>query len=155
MSLPASSAIPGALVNFIALAQSALGQSATVWWGKELETYSAPVTLQITEITGTQDPAEIGQSYRREETFQLICTLSVYQGGPQGTANIACLQEVMAQFALVSAAIGNNPTLSGAVRFAEVKNFLLTPDTDGNGTTAVTLDFQVACSQRVRSLQSS
>ena len=155
VALPASSAIPGALTQFMTIASAALPAGTTVWWGRELGTYATPLTLQITEITGTQDPAEISPSYRREEKFALVCTLSFFQGGPQGAANIACLGQVMSNFALLSAAIGNNPTLNGAVRFAQVGNFIVNPDTDANGVTAVSLDFQVRCEQRVRSLDTT
>jgi hypothetical protein len=155
VNLPASSAIPGALTQFLAIASAALPAGTTVWWGEELTTYSTPLTLQVTEVTGTQAPGEIGQQYRREETFALVCTLSSYEGGEQGTAAMGALMSVMSNFALITAAIGNNPSLNQAVRFAEVANFLIQPVTDANGITAVTLDFQVRCTQRVLSLQSS
>ena len=155
VNLPASSAIPGALTQFMSVAAGALPEGTTVWWGEELTTYSTPVTLQITEITGDQSPAEIGPQYRREEKFNLVCTLSNYQGGDQAQAALDCITAVMSNFGLISAAVGNNPTLNGAVRFAQVGNFILQPTTDSNGVTAVTLDFQVRCEQRILSLQSS
>lgn len=154
MSLPASSAIPGALTQFLAIAAAALPAGSTVWWGRELGTYSAPVTLQVSEISGNQNPAELGPAYRREEKFALVCALSCYQGGDPGAASLQTTAAVMANFALVSAAVGSNPSLNGAVRFAQVGAFVLAPDTDGNGMTASTLEFQVRCEQRVRSLDS-
>ncbi|ERR1700760_4111584 len=150
--LPASSAIPGALTQFMAVAEGALPSGTTVWWGKELGTYSTPLTLQITEIVGDQEPAELGPQFRREEKFSLVCTLSAYQGGPVDQANAACLTEVMNNFALIHSAVANNPTLNQAVRFAQVGNFAINPDTDANGVTAVSLDFQLRCEQRIRSL---
>jgi hypothetical protein len=153
--LPASSAIPGALIQMLAIAKAALPADTTIWWGKELSTYTSPLTFQITEITGDQQPAEMGPGYRREETFSLVCSLSSYQGGDQGQGALDGLNTVMLNFALISAAIGNNPNLNQAVRFAQVGNFIISTDTDGNGTTAVTLDFQVRCEQRVLSLASS
>ncbi len=155
MNLPASSAIPGALVQFMAVASAALPEGTTVWWGEELTTFSTPITLQITQITGTQAPAEIGPQYRREETFALVCTLSAYEGGDQATAAMNSLTSVMANFGLLSAAVANNPSLNGAVRFAQVANFALDAIVDDNGVSAVSLDFQVHCQQRVLSLQSS
>jgi hypothetical protein len=149
-NLPSSSAIPGALVQVIAVASDALPVGSTVWFGEELPTYSAPVTLQVTEITGDQNPAEIGPQYRREETFSLVCSLSCYQGGAPDFPGL--LGTVMTNFALVSKAIGNNPSLNGAVRYAQVGNFIVTPVTDSNGLSALTLDFSVRCEARVTSL---
>lgn len=149
-NLPSSSAIPGALVQFMAIASAALPQETTVWFGSELPTYNSPTTLQITEITGDQVPAEIGQLYRREEAFSLVCTLSYYEGGPPDF--VAELQSLMDSFALVSKAVANNPKLNDSVRFAQVGNFIITPVTDASGLGAVTLDFSVRCEARVTSL---
>jgi hypothetical protein len=130
----------------------------TVWFGADLPAYSAPLTFQITEVTGDQAPAELGNNYRREETFNIVCSLIAYEGGAPNFGTM--LQSLMSNFILLSQAIGNNPWLStsgqnddtGAVRFAEVGNFVITPETDGNGRSAVTLDFNVRCQQRVTSL---
>lgn len=149
-SLPSSSAIPGALTQFIAIASAALPAGTTVWFGEELTTYTAPITLQITEITGDQNWAEMGPQYRREETFNLVCSLSCYQGGVPD--NPALLGTVMGNFALVSRAVGNNPKLNGAVRLAQVGNFMVSPATDAAGLSAMTLVFSVRCEQRVTSL---
>lgn len=149
-NLPSSSAIPGALTQFMALAAAALPAGSTVWFGEELPTYTAPITLQVTEITGDQVPAEIGPQYRREESFSLICSLSYYQGGAPDFPGI--LGTVMANFLLVSQAVGNNPSLNSAVRYAQVGNFVITPATDPNGLSALTLDFAVRCEARVTSL---
>lgn len=150
VNLPSSSAIPGALAGFMALAAASLPAKTTVWFGEELPTYNTPVTLQITEITGDQTTAELGPQFRREETFSLICSLTVYRGGE---ANFpALLGDVMDSFALVSKAVGNNPTLNKSVRFAQVGNFHLTPETDTNGLSSITLDFSVRCEARVTSL---
>jgi hypothetical protein len=149
-SLPSSSAIPRALVQFLAVAAGVLPQGSTVWFGEELPTYTAPVTLQVSEITGDQSPAEIGGLYRREETFALVCSLTVFQGGSQDFPGL--LGAVMDSFSLVSRAVGNNPSLNSSVRYAQVGNFLVSPVTDPNGLSAVTLDFSVRCEARVNSL---
>ena len=149
-NLPSSSAIPGALVQFLSIAQTALTDAATVWFGEELPTYEKPVTLQVTEITGDQTPAEIGKLYRREETFNLVCSISCYQGGEPDFPGL--LAQVMDQFALISKAVGNQPSLNGSVRYAQVGNFMINPATDANGLSALTLDFSVRCEARVNSL---
>lgn len=124
--------------------------SVTIWFGAELPAYSAPLTFMITEVTGDQQPAELGNQYKREETFAIVCSLISYQGGVPDFNSM--LTSLMANFVLLSQAIANNPTLTGAVRFAEVGNFHITPETDANGQSAVTLDFSVRCQQRVTSL---
>jgi hypothetical protein len=144
------SAIPGALAELMVVATGALPAYTTVWFGEELPTYTSPLTLQITEITGDQVPAEIGPQYRREETFNLVCSLSTYQGGPPDFP--AILNTLMTQFIILSRAVANNPSLNGAIRFAQVGNFIITPASDPNGQSAVTLDFSVRCEARVTSL---
>lgn len=150
-SLPSQSAIPGALTNLLSIATAAFPAGTTVYYGEELGAFSAPLTFQISEITGDQTPAELGQ-YRREETFSFICSLTVYQGGAMATDFSGQLTSLMASFALLSLAIGNNPTLNQSVRFAEVGNFRITSDSDPNGQAGSTLDFSVRCTQRVTSL---
>jgi hypothetical protein len=149
-SLPSGSSIPGALAGALALAASTLPPDSTVYYGNELPAYSAPLTFQITEISGDQKVAELGPQYRREEVFALICTLVYYSGGAPDFPTQ--LDTLMANFVLLSLAIGNNPTLGGAVRFAEVGNFHITSEIDRNGQGASTLDFSIRCQQRVTSL---
>jgi hypothetical protein len=149
-SLPSGTAIPSALANLLTIATATFPVGTTVWFGATLPAYSAPLTFQITEITGDQSPAELGNNYRREEKFNLVCSLIAYAGGaPDFNAQ---LQSLMANFILLSQAIANNPTLSGAVRYADTGNFIITPETDANSQSAVTLDFNVRCEQRVTSL---
>lgn len=150
MSLPSGTAIPGALAQLLAIATSAFPDGTTVWFGAELPAYTAPLTFQITEITGDQSPAEMGTQYRREENFSLVSSLVAYQGGTPDFP--AMLADLIANFVLLSQAIANNPSMNGAVRFAQVGNFDIHPDTDVNGQSAVTLDFAVRCEQRVTSL---
>lgn len=155
-TLPVGSAIPGTLAAFMALATETLPDDSTVWFGQELPSFSAPVTLQITEITGDQAPAEIGGRYRREETFALVCLLTCYQGGPPDFVTI--LGNVTAQFVPLALAVASNPSLTApgaavqVARFCEVGNFIITPAGDQNGQSAVTLAFSLRCAQRVESL---
>lgn len=152
VALPNSSAIPGALAQTLAIARAAFPANTTVWFGADLPSYSAPLTFQVSEITGDQQPAEIGQLYRREETFNLVCTLVTYQGGqPEFETQLPTLME---SFALLSAAIGNNPSLNGSVRYAQVGNFVVTAQVDANGMSVLSLDFNIRCTQRVNSLSS-
>jgi hypothetical protein len=158
MTQPSSSAIPGALAGLLSVATAAFPVGTTVWFGAELPAYSSPLTFWVSEITGDQAPAEIGPNYKREETFSFVCTLLVYDGGNPDFVGL--LTSVMASFRLLSAAIGNNPWLSttgandvnAAVRFSEVGNFRIEPSVDAGGMSAVSLDFNVRCSQRVNSL---
>lgn len=155
LTLPVGSAIPGTVSAFMTLASQTLPAGTTVWFGEELATYNTPLTLQITEVQGTQVPAEIGQRYRREETFSLICLLTYFQGGQQ---MVSLLDTVMSNFQLLALAVGNNPQLVQPsdtvqpVRFCQVGNFIISPVTDPNGLSAVTLSFALQCAQRVESL---
>lgn len=151
--LPTSSSIPGAVSNLLTIATSALPADTTVWYGAALPAYSAPLTFQITEINGDQSPAEIGLQYRREETFAVVCNLTAYVGGSPDFNSM--LTSLMDNFALLSTAIGDNPTLNGAVRYAQVGNFIISADTDTQGQAVQQLDFQVRCQQRIISLSTS
>jgi hypothetical protein len=153
---PVGSAIPGALTALLELATATFPYDSTIWFGKELTTFSEPVTFQITEIDGDQQPIEIGGRYRRDETFAFVCLLTCYDGEPQAYGEL--LSQVMSNFNLLALAIGDNPSLTAVgasvqvVRYSEVGNFIITTDTDSNGKSAVTLSFQVRCQQRVESL---
>lgn len=149
--LPSGSAIPGALVQAMAIASATFPANTTVYYGEELPTYSAPLTFQITEITGDQQFAELGPGYRREEVFSLVCTLSFFQGGVIPDFAVQ-LESLMDNFVLLSRAIANNPTLNGAVRLSEVGNFHISSATDQQGQGASTIDFSIRCQQRVTSL---
>ncbi len=158
MTQPSSSAIPGALAGLLSVATAAFPTGTTVWFGLELPAYTSPLTFWVSEITGDQVPAEIGPSYKREETFSFVCTLVYYDGGNPDFPTL--LTALMASFRLLTSAIGNNPWLSAtgandsnaAVRFAEVGNFRIEPTVDPGGMSAISLDFNVRCSQRVNSL---
>lgn len=152
-SLPSVSAIPGALNEVLSIATAEFPANTTVWYGKELPAYSAPLTFQVTEITGDQNWAELGPLYRREETFALVCSLTRYDGGAVTPDTFpAQLDEVMSAFVTFAKAIANNPDLSGNVRVAEVGNFQIMSDVDANGFGYSTLDFSIRCQQRVNSL---
>lgn len=149
VNLPSQSAIPGALVQLLAVATAAFPPNTTVYYGEDLPAYTAPLTLQISEIVGDQEPADIGQ-FKREEAWQFTCSLITYVGGVPDW--VAQLVSTFASFSLLSLAIGNNPTLNGSVRFAQVGNFVTHSETDANSQGATTLDFAVRCTQRVTSL---
>ena len=149
VNLPSQSAIPGALVQLLAVAVAAFPPGTTVYYGEDLPAYTAPLTLQISEITGDQTWAELG-NFRREEVFSFTCSLITYVGGVPDW--VAQLVSTFASFATLSKAIGTNPTLNGSVRVAEVGNFITHSETDANAQGATTLDFSVRCSQRVTSL---
>lgn len=154
----ASSSIPGARANLQALLTTEFdGQpNVQVYYGKTLSQFTSPQTVQILGWTGDQEPAELGPSYRREETFQLHCEIVSWSDGDDFNARET---EVMDLFYTIATTIGNNPTLpstyggtDGAVRYAEVGSFTFTPDMDGSGHSSGTLQFAVHCSQRVTSL---
>lgn len=156
MSLPSTSAIPGAVTNLLAIATAALPANTTVYFGAE-RAWNASLVFQISEITGDQQPAEMGTQYRREEKFDLICSLISCLGSAAVDDFSPALSTLMTNFRLFSMAVANNPRLTDsngndAVRFAQVGNFHIHPETDANGQSAVYLDFAVRCEQRVTSL---
>lgn len=162
--LPVGSAIPGTVAAFMSLCQEVLPTNATVYFGSALPAYTNPYTLQIVEVNGDQQAAEIGQRYRREETFALTCQLVYYDGSPQsptaGPQFLDLTNKVMDAFQAIALAIGNNPSLTDystpdvtqVARYTEVGNFIVTPETDSNGRCAVILSFSLRCQQRVESL---
>lgn len=151
MSYPYGSAIPGAVPQLIDIVTAALPDNTTVWLGATLPAYTNPLTFQITKITGTQTPAEIALSFRREETFMVLCQMIAYQGDP---AFATILTTLFNAWVPVEEAIAANPTLNNTVRYAQCVNFSLVPDVDRNGKAAWVMNFAVRCEQRVESLAS-
>ena len=123
----------------------------------DLPRYVAPVTLQIMEVTGDQQPAEIGLNYRREETYSIVCEIVVWSGDQD---YVTRFDDCMLIFNKVAVAIGNNPWLSSsglndshaAVRFAEVGNMSIIPHATPKGQSVCSLEFHIRCSQRIDSL---
>jgi hypothetical protein len=153
------SSIPGARTNLQALLEAEFSDqpNVQVYYGKHLSQFVSPQTVQILGWTGDQEPAELGPSYRREETFQIHCEIVSWAADDDFPSRET---EVMALFDSISLIVGNNPTLpptygatsGGAVRYAEVGSFTFTPDMDASGHSSGTLQFAVHCSQRVTSL---
>lgn len=148
MALPSSSAIPTAVPALISMATTALPSDAMVYFGKALPVYTAPITLQVIKVVGNQDWIVLGPNYRREETFSIECQLTSFAGDNDHPARMS---EVFTQFHALTMAVGNDPTLQGTVRLAEVGDFDYEPDENGNGMTLGCLTFNVRCSQRVAS----
>lgn len=157
------SSIGAAVDNLTALIASAIpaelaGAPVSVVFGPLAE-YVAPVTLQVLEVTGDQQPAEIGRDYRREETYTIVCEIVTWSGdqdyGQRFRDALSCWNAVLG-------AVGDNPYLSAsgvndasaAVRYAEVGNMSIIPDTDTAGQSRCSLQFHVRCSARVNSLAS-
>jgi hypothetical protein len=64
------SSVPAAVANLLEIATSVLPSNSLVWMGELVPKFTAPITLQITGVTGEQAPAELGPNYRREETLR-------------------------------------------------------------------------------------
>ena|ERR1039458_3554721 len=152
------SSIPAARANLFSLLTTAFAADTTtlVYYGKQLTTYVSPITVQILGWTGDQVPAELGPSYRREETFALAMQINSFAGDQDFATRET---EVMGAFAIISVLVANNYTLpsvagagGGPVRFAEVGTFNFVPEADDNGYSMGILMFDVHCSQRVTSL---
>lgn len=158
MSYPSISAIPGALAAVVnVIAPAALPAGTTCFYGETPLVFEALLTFQVAEITGKQTPATMSPDLLREEEFSLVCSLLSFQGGTPD--NVAATQALMSSYALLAKAIGNNPWLSpdgtkanGTVRFAQMSHFHIYAETDSNGQTAQTMDFQIMCQARVTSI---
>jgi len=152
------SSIPAARANLRSLLTTAFvaQTNVLVYYGKTLGSYVSPITVQITGWTGDQQPAELGPSYRREETYAINMDITSWAGDQDYATREV---EVMAAFGTVSLVVANNWTLpstaggnDGAVRFAEVGTFNFVPEADDNGQSMGKLLFDVHCSQRITSL---
>lgn len=145
-----ASSVPNTVTQFLAIMAAALPPDAMVWFGAPLGVYTAPLTLQVIGVhTGMQEIAVMGPDYKREETYEIVCQLTSFAGDPDFTGRMA---EVFVAFELITVAIGNNPTLNSAVRFAQIGQFEYVPDADAKGMTLGSLSFNVDCQARISSL---
>lgn len=153
-----SSAYPAAVQQLIQVFTAAYPTDATgtpvmVWYGVELGVYSAPTTIEINGYTGDQEPAELGISYRREETGSIHCKITVYAGnGADSVDHVNRMVDCWNVWDALEVAVANNPTLNGTVRFAELGAMDDTPTTTGQGMAMGQLVFDVRYSARVQSL---
>lgn len=152
------SSIPAARANLFSLLTVVFASQTNVlvFYGKTLTNFVSPITVQLTGWTGDQQPAELGPSYRREETFAISMQINSWAGDQDYATREV---EVMGAFATVSVLVANNWTLpstaggfDGAVRFAEVGTFSFIPEADDQGQSMGMLMFDVHCSQRITSL---
>lgn len=157
-----SSSVGPAVANLITIVTAAIPSSVTsegatqVVFG-EVSKYVAPVTLQIIEVTGNAQVAEIGRNFRREETYSIICEITTFAGDQN---YVQRFNDAMLIYNDVVIAVANNPWLStsgsndstAAVRFAEVGDFSMVPHATRSGQSVCSLQFHVRCSQRVDSL---
>lgn len=153
-----SSAIPAAVTSFTALATDSLPSGTIIWFGAQLAKYTTPLTLQITGISGDSEWRELGPSYRREEAFNIMCNLSSWAGDQDFPSRMT---ETMDAFETLSLAVYNDPQLTGtlggtgsagAVRDAEIKDYLFVPTAMTNGGSLGRLTFDVHCVARVTTI---
>lgn len=157
-----SSSVGPAVANFITIATAAIpatvaSEGATQVVFGDLSQYVAPVTLQIMEVTGNAQVAEIGVNFRREETYSIICEIVTFAGDQNYVQRFT---DAMLIYNKVVVAVANNPWLStsglndstAAVRFAEIGDFSIVPHATPSGQSVCSLQFHVRCSQRVDSL---
>lgn len=157
-----ASSIGPAVNNLITIITNAIPGSLTaegptqVVFG-DLSMYVAPVTLQIIEVTGDADVAELGRNFRREETYSIVCEVVTFAGDQD---YVTRFNDAMSIYVAVGIAVANNPWLStsglndstAAVRFAELGNYTIVPHATPKGQSVCSLQFHVRCSQRVNSL---
>jgi hypothetical protein len=123
-----------------------LPSGTSVVFAEILPKFAAPLTLQITGIVGDQQPADISATYKREETYSIACQLTSYAGDQDFLARIS---EVFAAWELITLALWGDPTLDGAVRFAQPGGMDFRPIPDFKGQSIGLLLFEVRCEQRI------
>lgn len=155
------SSIPAAVNNFITIATTAIptvmSEGATQVVFGELSRYVAPVTLQIMEVTGNAEVAELGVNFRREETYSIVCEVVTWSGDQD---YLTRFNDAMTIYNALVVAVAKNPWLStsglndstAAVRYAEIGDYSIIPHADAHGQSRCSLQFHVRCSQRVDSL---
>ncbi len=156
-----TSSIGPAVNNFISLATQTIpavldGAETQVVFG-DLSKYIAPVTLQIMEVTGNAEVATIGQNFRREETYSIVCEVVTFAGDQD---YVTRFNDAMAVYNALVIAVDRNPWLSSsglhdataAVRFAEIGDYSIIPHAVPSGKSVCSLQFHVRCSARVDSL---
>lgn len=156
LPIPSGTAIPGAINALVAILTNAFAsdQSVEVHFGPMLK-YIAPVTIQITEVTGDQNPAELAPRLRREETFSIVCSIVSWMGDAD---YLTRMTTAFSYFTQITPIIGNNATLDDpttgnpTVRYAQVGNFMGNPGITPEGQSTYTLDFHIRCEQRIESL---
>jgi hypothetical protein len=147
------SAVPNTVEYLISLFETTL-PSVQVWFGKALGVYKAPQTLQMTGVDGDSVWAELGQNFKRDETFAVMCQISSYAGDQSTQANINRMDEVYALLEPLQIAVANDYTLGGNVRLSEIRNFEYVPDEDAKGQSIGHLTFEVYCQVRITTLNS-
>ena len=144
-----SSCIPAARKYFLNMCTTVLPQDCYIYYGKRLGVFSAPLTLQCFGWTAIQEPAEIGPDLKREEIFDLNCALSSFAGDQDFEARET---EVMSNWSLITTAVGLDGSFGNIVRWAQVTQYEFVPDANLDGQSIGTLDFKIACVQRIASM---
>lgn len=157
-----SSSIPLAVANLVTMLDpnqgGTLPAGSQVFVQKYMPRFIAPLTLQIMEVHGKQEPAEMSPGYRREEMYDIHCCLS-YAEGDNNYTN--AFNQAFAAFKTIETTIGNNPWLSvaaqpgpgnGAVRFAQIEAEDYVPNADIKGLVVGEIEFTVNCQARITSL---
>lgn len=158
-----SSSVPAVVPAFISLAKTAFPAGAQVWFGTVMPVnQSGPgnvsgvasgITLQIPGIHFNEDEfAELGPSYRHEEHYNIEGLLTAWSGG-QDYAQL--LQDVYTEYANLTIALANNPTLglnNPVPRLAWPRQLGVNPTPDAQGFASVQIQFEVEVQARVTSL---
>jgi hypothetical protein len=125
---------------------------ALIVFGPGMTRFTAPVTLQCHGIKFDLTWAEIGPSFRYEESASIPCTLTSWNAGDASTQGFLDRKnEVFSALSLITVNLGNDPTLGGNVRWIRFALGQLMPGTPASGS-AAHLDFELEYKVRVSSL---
>jgi hypothetical protein len=126
-----------------------LPDDAYVWYGAKMSIFEAPITLEILGWHGQQVPAELSPQARREEEFELVCCITSFAGDQDFDARET---EAVTQWNAVSVMIGNDYTLGGNVRWAQMATYNFEGIPNADGQSIGVMNFTIECQARIDSL---
>jgi hypothetical protein len=144
-----------AIVSIFAIANpiDSNNRPIMVWYGQELGVFAEPTTIEINGVSMTQEPAELGPNFRREEEFLVHCKITVFSGeGTSDQDHFNRMNDAWTIWKALQVAVANNPTLNNNVRYAEFVSVDDLPTTTPRGNAMHQLAFELRCEQRVSSL---
>lgn len=145
-----ASVIRPARIALMAIATATFPDDTTIWYGKRLAVFNAPLTFQVYGWAATRVEEELSPRYRVDEQFDFSCCISSFEGDQDFDAREL---ECMTQFDALTIAVNNNYTLNNTVRWAHPTDYEFIPDTTAaQGQSMGTLDFKIHCEQRIESL---
>lgn len=122
---------------------------------EQYETESITIGLpdpDVAAVSGQQETVPLG-AQRREETYEVLCEIAVASGDAEAGQTKVARDRAFVLFREVAAQLrapGGDPTLSGAVRYAELAGRIdVQQGSSKDYPIVVLITFTVRCQQRV------